>query len=87
MLRLLPIAAKRMTVAIIGTKDGEFQNMKLWHNRGFGPYPFNGERQMTNGSKIKTVYGEVLTVLEVRGNMIYCYEGQAVVHVTKAFPL
>ena len=42
---------------------------------------------MTNGSKIKTVYGEVLTVLEVRGNMIYCYEGQAVVHVTKAFPL
>lgn len=42
---------------------------------------------MTKGSKIRTVYGQILTVMEVRGNMIYCYEGQAVVHITKAFAI
>ena len=42
---------------------------------------------MTKGSKIRTVYGEILTVMQVRDNMIYCYENQAIVHVTKAFPL
>jgi hypothetical protein len=42
---------------------------------------------MQNGDKIRTVYREVLTVMEVRGNMIYCYENQAVVHITKAFPI
>lgn len=42
---------------------------------------------MKKGDKIRTVFGETLTVLEVRENMIYCYEGQAVVHITKAFPV
>jgi hypothetical protein len=42
---------------------------------------------MQNGDKIRTVFGEILTVMEVRDTMIYCYENQAVVHITKAFPV
>ncbi len=41
---------------------------------------------MSNGQKIKTIYGEILTVLSVTENMINTYEGK-LVHVTKAWPV
>lgn len=41
---------------------------------------------MTNGQKIKTIYGEIFTVMSVCENMITTYEGK-LVHVTKAWPV
>ncbi len=45
-----------------------------------------GDTEMSNGQKIKTIYGEILTVLSVTENMINTYEGK-LVHVTKAWPV
>lgn len=41
---------------------------------------------MTKGQKIKTIYGEILTVMDVCENMISTYEGK-MVHITKAWPV
>lgn len=39
--------------------------------------------QLTNGTKIITTYGNVYTVMRVWDNMVYVYEGQGMVHISK----
>jgi len=36
---------------------------------------------LEKGTKIKTVYGNRVTVMEQIGNIVYCYEG--IYHITK----
>lgn len=38
---------------------------------------------ITNGSKITTVYGNIYTVMSVVDNMVKVYEGQGMVHISK----
>lgn len=37
---------------------------------------------MANGTKIKTIYGEWLTVMKVVYNVVYVYEFQGTVHIS-----
>jgi len=38
---------------------------------------------MRPGTKIRTIYGETKTVMEVNGTTVYVYEAQAVYHTSK----
>lgn len=39
---------------------------------------------ITNGTLLKTRYGKIIEVMEVRGNVVYAYNGNYY-HITKLF--